>query len=80
MSAEAEVSSCVRGYHVYKDRWAVAVGELFADVIATERSALDSDPLGSSSNGLKYWRRDILDSHLVTAADLSSTSHETSHR
>ena len=26
--AEIEVLSCVRGYHVYKDRWAVAVGEL----------------------------------------------------
>ena len=48
--------------------------------IAAEGSASDSDPLGSGSNGLKYWQRDILDSHLVTAADLSSTSHETSHR
>ena len=28
MSAETEVASCVRGYHVYKDRWAAAVGEL----------------------------------------------------
>ena len=28
MSAETEVPSCVCGYHVYKDRWAVAVGEL----------------------------------------------------
>ena len=28
MSAETEVPSCMRGYHVYKDRWAVAVGEL----------------------------------------------------
>ena len=26
--AEIEVLSCVRGYHVYKDRWAAAVGEL----------------------------------------------------
>ena len=43
--------------------------------IVAERSASGSDPLGSGSNGLKYWRRDILDSHLVTAADLSSTSH-----
>ena len=43
--------------------------------IASEGSASDSDPLGSGSNGLKHWQRDILDSHLVTAADLSSTSH-----
>ena len=45
--------------------------------IPAEWSASDSDPLGSGiySNGLKYWQRDILDSHLVTAADLSSTSH-----
>ena len=28
MSAETEVPSCVRGYHVYKDRWAAAFGEL----------------------------------------------------
>ena len=28
MSAETEVPSCVRGYHVYKDRWAASVGEL----------------------------------------------------
>ena len=52
--------------------------------IAAEGSALDCDPLGSGIyciyNGLKYWRRDILDSHLVTAADLSSTSHWNSHR
>ena len=48
--------------------------------IVTGGSASDSDPLGSGSNGLKYWRRDILDFHLVTAADLSSTSRETSHR
>ena len=27
-SAEIEVLSCMRGYHVYKDRWAAAVGEL----------------------------------------------------
>ena len=45
--------------------------------IPAEGSASDSDPLGSGRNSLKYWRRDILDSHLVTAADLSSTSHET---
>ena len=25
---EIEVLSCVRGYHMYKDRWAAAVGEL----------------------------------------------------
>ena len=36
--------------------------------IAAEGSASDSDPLGSGSNGLKYWRRDILDSHLVNEA------------
>ena len=29
MSAETEVPSCVLGYHVYKDRWAAVVGELF---------------------------------------------------
>ena len=28
-SAEIEVLSCMRGYHVYKDRWAAAVGKLF---------------------------------------------------
>ena len=28
MSAETAVPSCVRGYRVYKDRWAAAVGEL----------------------------------------------------
>ena len=28
ISAETAVPSCVRGYHVYKDRWAAAVGEL----------------------------------------------------
>ena len=28
MSAEMEIPSCVRGYHVYKDIWAAAVGEL----------------------------------------------------
>ena len=27
MSAETEVPSCVCGYHVYKDRWAAAVGD-----------------------------------------------------
>ena len=27
-SAEIEVLSCIRGYHVHKNRWAVAVGEL----------------------------------------------------
>ena len=27
-SAEIQVLSCVRGYHVCKDRWAAAVGEL----------------------------------------------------
>ena len=27
-SAEIEVLSCVLGYHVYKYRWAVAIGEL----------------------------------------------------
>ena len=43
--------------------------------IAAEGSDSDSDPLGSGSNDLKYWQRDILDFHLVTAADLSSTSH-----
>ena len=48
--------------------------------IAVERSASNSDPLGSGSNGLKYWQRDILYSHLVTAADLCSTSHTISHR
>ena len=55
MSAETELPSCVRGYHVivYKDRWAAAVGELFADAIAVEGSPSDSDPLGSGSNGLK---------------------------
>ena len=52
----------------------------YSGAIAAEGSTSDSDPLGSGSNGLKYWQRDILDSHLVTAADLSSTSHETSHR
>ena len=26
--AEIEVLSCVRGYHVYKERWVAAVGEL----------------------------------------------------
>ena len=43
--------------------------------IPAEGSASDSDPLGSGRNSLKYWLKDILDSHLVTAADLSSTSH-----
>ena len=28
MSAEMEIPSCVRGYHVYKDIWAADVGEL----------------------------------------------------
>ena len=28
MSAEMEIPSCVRGYHVYKDIWVAAVGEL----------------------------------------------------
>ena len=28
MSAEMEIPICVRGYHVYKDIWAAAVGEL----------------------------------------------------
>ena len=28
MSTEMEVPGCVRGYHVYRDRWAVEVGEL----------------------------------------------------
>ena len=28
MSAEMEIPSCVRGYHVYKDIWAAAVREL----------------------------------------------------
>ena len=27
MNAETEIPSCVRGYHVYKDIWAAAVGE-----------------------------------------------------
>ena len=27
-SAEIEVLSCMLGYHVYKDRWAAAIGEL----------------------------------------------------
>ena len=49
------------------------------DTIPAEGNTSDSDPLGSGRNSLKYWRKVILDSHLVTAADLSSTSHETSH-
>ena len=28
MNAEMEILSCVRGYHVYLDIWAAAVGEL----------------------------------------------------
>ena len=40
MSAETEVPSCVRGYHVYKDKWAAAVGEMFADAIVTEGIAI----------------------------------------
>ena len=36
---------------------------------------VDNDPLGSGSNGLKYWQRDVLDSRLVTAAGWSSTSY-----
>ena len=41
---------------------------------SAEGSASDSDPLGS---GLKYWRTDILNSHLVTAADSSLISLRT---
>ena len=28
MNPEMEIPSCMRGYHVYKDIWAAAVGEL----------------------------------------------------
>ena len=28
MIAETEIPSCVRGYHIYEDRWPAGVGEL----------------------------------------------------
>ena len=28
MAFEKEVACCVRGYHVYKDMWAAAIGEV----------------------------------------------------
>ena len=30
MACENEMACCVRGYHVYKDMWAVAIGEVLA--------------------------------------------------
>ena len=30
MVCEKEMACCVRGYHVYKDTWAAAIGEVFA--------------------------------------------------
>ena len=27
MACEKEMASCVRGYHIYKDIWAAAIGE-----------------------------------------------------
>ena len=28
MACEKEMAGCVRGYHVYKDMWAAAIGEV----------------------------------------------------
>ena len=63
-------------FPIYMKKFRIHVRE-HNGTIAAEGSVSDSDPLGSGiySNGFKYWQRDILDSHLVTAADLSLTSH-----
>ena len=66
-------------FPIYMKKIRIRVRE-HSGAIPAKGSASDSDPLGSGSNGLKYWRSDILDSHLVIVADLSLTLHETSHR
>ena len=63
MACEKEMACCVRGYHVYKDTWAAATGEVLArrrePTNAAVRSNFQSYVLLVRASFLLAWLDDL---------------------